>query len=84
MKSISNTTVCGWFYFLFVWQSVMAAFAILGIFGIAFMGGQFGLSKGMRLTQILVMIVTAGIAVASALFLYLICDRALIAPAQQA
>ncbi len=84
MNSISNTTVCGWFYFLFVWQSIMAAFAILGIFGIAFMGGKMGLSKGMRISQSIVLIVTAGIAVASALFLYLVCDRALIAPAQQA
>ena len=77
MKSIANSTVCGWFYFLFVWQSIMAAFAILGVFGVAFMGGKLGLSKGMRLSQIIVMLVSAGIALASALFLYILCERSL-------
>ncbi len=77
MKSISNSTVCGWFYFLFVWQSIMAALAILGVFGLAFMGGKLGLSKGMRLSQTVVMLVSAGIALASALFLYILCDRSL-------
>ncbi len=84
MKSIANSTVCGWFYFLFVWQSIMAAFAILGVFGVAFMGGKLGLSKGMRLSQIVVMLVSAGIALASALFLYILCDRTLVSPSSQA
>ena len=83
MKGITNTTVCGWFYFLFVWQSIMAAFAILGVFGVAFMGSKLGLSKGMRLSQIVVMLVSAGIALASALFLYILCDRTLVAPSEE-
>ena len=78
MQGIASTTVCGWFYFLFVWQSIMAAFAILGVFGVAFMGGKLGLSKGMRLSQMAVLVVSAGIAVASALFMYILCERSII------
>jgi hypothetical protein len=78
MNSIASSTVCGWFYFLFVWQSIMAAFAILGVFGVAFMGGKMGFSKAMRLSQMAVLLVSAGIAVASALFMYILCERAIV------
>ncbi len=83
MKDITNTTVCGWFYFLFVWQSIMAAFAILGLFGVAFMGGKMGIPKAARLAQIATLVVSAGIALASALFLYILCDRTLVAPSEE-
>jgi hypothetical protein len=78
MKSISSGTVCGWFYFLFVWQSVMAALAILGVFGVAFMGGKLGIPKAARLIQVATLVVGAGIAVASALFMYILCERAIV------
>jgi hypothetical protein len=84
LTSISNTTLCNWTYGLFVWQSIMVAFALLGVFGAIFMGSNLGLPKGLRIFQSFVMLLAAGIAAASALFLYLICDRSLLATKEQA
>lgn len=80
LSSMSNATLCNWTYGLFVWQSIMAALAIFTAMGTIFMWKSMGIPKSMAYLKSFVLLLTAGIAVASALFLYLICDRALLSP----
>lgn len=74
MDKISNEVVCGYFYIFFIIFSVWAGLSLLG--GIMI----FAYSK-MNLGQLLFgvfnIILSFGISATSALFLYLICDRAL-------
>lgn len=70
MDTISNEVVCGYFYIFFLVFSVWAGLSILG--GIII----FTTSK-MNLAQLISIILSFGISTTSALFLYLICERAL-------
>ena len=67
---VSNEVVCGYFYIFFLVFSVWAGLSILG--GILI----FTTSK-MNLAQLISIILSCGISTTSALFLYLICERAL-------
>ena len=67
---VSNEVVCGYFYIFFIVFSVWAGLSILG--GILI----FTTSK-MNLAQLISIILSCGISTTSALFLYLICERAL-------
>ena len=72
--SISNSTLCDYFYIFFVIFSVWAGLSLLaGIW-------VFSTSKmtiGMLVAVIINIILSFGISGTSALFLYLICERAL-------
>jgi len=70
MDTISNEVVCGYFYIFFLIFSVWAGLSILG--GIFI----FTTSK-MTLPHLISIILSCGISTTSALFLYLICERAL-------
>lgn len=70
MDKVSNEVVCGYFYIFFIVFSVWAGLSILG--GILI----FTTSK-MNLAQLISIILSCGISTTSALFLYLICERAL-------
>ena len=71
---ISNSTLCDYFYIFFVIFSVWA--------GLSFLAGiwVFSTSKmslGMLVAVIINILLSFGISATSALFLYLICERAL-------
>lgn len=72
--AISNQVVCGYFYLFFVVFSVWAALSVLG-------GLFIFVSSKMPMSQLVYLlfniILSGGIAATQALFLYLICDRAL-------
>ena len=74
MDKISNEVVCGYFYVFFLVFSVWAGLSLLGGIWI------FSASK-MNVAQLISImfniILSFGISATSALFLYLICDRAL-------
>jgi len=71
---ISNKVVCGYFYIFFLIFSVWAGLSLLGgiyIFSISKM------SPGQLMYILFNIILSFGISATSALFLYLICERAL-------
>jgi len=71
---IPNNVLCGYFYVFFVIFSVWAALSVIG--GI-WIFTTSKLSLGLLLTLIFNIILSFGISATSALFLYLICERAL-------
>lgn len=74
MDNISNEVVCGYFYIFFLVFSVWAGLSLLG-------GIWIFASSKMNMSQLIYVmfniILSFGISATSALFLYLICDRAL-------
>lgn len=71
---ISNSVLCGYFYIFFIVYAVIASLSLVG--GIVI----FATSKmpfGQLAAVILNIVLTLGISGTAALFLYLICDRAL-------
>jgi hypothetical protein len=73
-NKISNNVLCGYFYVFFVIFSVWAGLSLLGgvwIFATTKMG------FGMLLAVAFNILLSFGISATSALFLYLICERAL-------
>ena len=73
--NISNAVICDYFYIFFVIFSVFAALSLLG--GIYMFTMSTKMSLPMLVGSIINTILTFGISGTSALFLYLICDRAL-------
>lgn len=74
MDNISNEVVCGYFYIFFLVFSVWAGLSLLGGIWI------FSSSKmniGQLVSILFNVILSFGISATSALFLYLICERAL-------
>ena len=76
MKSISNATICNFFYIFFIAYAIMAAAFVLG--GIWVLA-TIKLPKGVDFVAGLMYIGMLAIVITELLFLYLICDRALIA-----
>ena len=74
MDSISNEVVCGYFYIFFLVFSVWAGLSLLG--GIWIFASS-KMSAGQLVYIMFNIILSFGISATSALFLYLICDRAL-------
>jgi len=71
---ISNTFVCNYFYMFFIVFAVWAAISVLGgVWIYATTKMNFGMLVGILFNIIL----SFGISATSALFLYLICERAL-------
>jgi hypothetical protein len=74
MDNISNEMVCGYFYIFFLVFSVWAGLSLLG--GIWIFASS-KMSAGQLVYIMFNIILSFGISATSALFLYLICDRAL-------
>lgn len=73
--AITNETLCGFFYAFYVVYGVLAALAILALVVMFFSASK--LSTGQLLMNSVGVMLNAGISLTFALFLYLICDRAL-------
>ena len=71
---ISNNVVCNYFYVFFIIFAVWAAISLLG--GV-WIFATTKMSFGMLIGVIFNILLSFGISATSALFLYLICDRAL-------
>ena len=73
-KNISSETVCNFFYFFYVVYAVLAIFTVFSLISLAFMD----LPKNMLVMASVQGILMMSIAVATALFHYLVCARALL------
>ena len=73
--AISDVVICDYFYIFFVIFSVFAALSLLG--GIYMFTMSNKMSLQMLIAVVFNTVMTFGISCATALFLYLICDRAL-------
>jgi hypothetical protein len=73
-ESISSETICGYYYIMFILTCVIVAIAVFGMIGILMskMPLMFKVSSSVQL------LVSGGIAVVGAMFLYIMCDRALL------
>jgi hypothetical protein len=71
---ISNNVLCGYFYVFFVIISVLAAISLMG--GIVIFATS-KMSVGMLFATLFNVVISFGVSTTSALFLYLICERAL-------
>lgn len=72
---ITNSMLCNYFYIFFIIFAVWAGLALLG--GIWIFISRSKMSIGMLISLIINVILSFGISGTTALFLYLICDRAL-------
>ena len=71
---IANSVLCGYFYVFFVIFSFIAAMSLIGGIWI-FISSKMTLP--MLISSIFNIVLTFGVSTTSALFLYLICERAL-------
>jgi hypothetical protein len=71
---IPNSTICGYFYVFFI---IFAVWAALSLLGGVWIFATTKMSLGVLVGIIFNIILSFGISATSALFLYLICDRAL-------
>lgn len=71
---IADTTLCGYFYVFFVIYSVLAALAVVGA---VYMLATTKITGGLVGIVLFSKLISIGILGTTALFLYLICERAL-------
>lgn len=74
MDSIANETLCGYFYIFYL---VFAVFAAISVLGGIWMFMSTKMPVGHLLLFLFNILLSFGISATSALFLYLICERAL-------
>ena len=74
-NKISNSMICNYFYVFFIIFAVWAGLSLLA--GIWIFASRRSMSFGMLMALIINIILSFGISATTALFLYLICDRAL-------
>jgi len=74
-KQISNTTVCGWYYLLFLLNAFIALVAVVGTLMVVF---GMKMQKGMAYAFGFQGLLTVAIATTSSLFMYLVCNRSLL------
>jgi hypothetical protein len=72
---ISNSMLCNYFYIFFMIFAVWAGLSFLG--GIWVFASRKSMTFGMLIALIINIVLSFGISATTALFLYLICDRAL-------
>jgi hypothetical protein len=72
--AIASSTICNYFYIFFVVYSVFAAISLIGGIGIF---ATTKMSGGQLFGMIFNIILSFGLAATSALFFYLMCERAL-------
>jgi hypothetical protein len=73
-KNISSETVCNFFYFFFVLYAVLAFFAVVSLISIFLMP----LPRSVLFVTGVQGFLMIGLALTTALFHYLVCDRALL------
>jgi hypothetical protein len=74
-NKISNSMICNYFYVFFIIFAVWAGLSLLA--GVWIFASRRSMSFGMLMALIINIILSFGISATTALFLYLICDRAL-------
>ena len=74
-NKISNSMICNYFYIFFLVFAVWAGLSLLA--GVWIFASRRSMSFGMLIALIINIILSFGISATTALFLYLICDRAL-------
>ena len=74
-NKISNSMICNYFYIFFIIFAVWAGLSLLA--GVWIFASRRSMSFGMLIALIINIILSFGISATTALFLYLICDRAL-------
>ncbi len=74
-KKISNQTVCSYYYIMFVIAAAAATLAITTIFIIPFLKG---ISPGLKMVQIIGLVIQATLALLATLASYLVCSRSLL------
>ena len=74
LKKISNTTVCTWFYILFV---VNAIVAIVAIISAAYMSLVIKVNVGYKLLYFVMYSLAIAVPLINATFYYVLCERAL-------
>ena len=74
-NKISNSMICNYFYIFFLIFAVWAGLSLLA--GVWIFASRRSMSFGMLIALIINIILSFGISATTALFLYLICDRAL-------
>jgi hypothetical protein len=72
MKEISNETVCGYFYYVFLITAVLAALVLFWELSVVARSPKAGIAGILRTLPTLVL------AVVNTLFIYIICSRALL------
>jgi len=81
MKAITNTTVCNFFYFWFVFYAILLILAIITTIGSVFVAKKLGWAGVALSAQAIITSLLAG---SFAMFYYIICDRALLIKATEA
>jgi len=77
MKSVPSSTICNTYYFLFVGYAVVSAVMLFQfIFGVI---GVKGMGAGVKFALSILYVFALLVGVTLAMFLYLMCDRALLA-----
>ena len=79
-KKIPSTAICNFYYAFFVAYGLIGAIALIGLVVAVF---TVKASKGILAMMIFQNLLMIALAIVLALFQYLVCDRALIAPAVQ-
>ena len=74
LKGISNQTICDWFYFMYL----LALFSAILQVGVLFFGFFKMKNKSQALLLVIASLVGLGIMVTQTLFLYSLCDRAIV------
>jgi hypothetical protein len=73
-KQISNTSICTWFYILFI---VNAVFAFVAIIFVAYMSLAIKMPAAYKLVYIVMYSLAVAVPVINSTFFYIMCDRAL-------
>ena len=74
-KKINNTTVCNFYYIVFVIAVMAGVLAVIALFVIPFIKG---VPPGLKVIQMIGLLSQGALAIAASLAAYLVCDRALI------
>jgi hypothetical protein len=73
-KNISNSTICNFYYFFYIFYAVIAVLTVVATIGLLTM---IKMPKGMMAMYGIQNLIVFALAATSALFHYLVCDRAL-------
>lgn len=77
-KKINSRVVCGYYYILFVINAVLAVLSVLFMIGVL---PFLSLPKGALISNGVLSLFVLALSVVNSLFLYLVCDRALLGQA---
>lgn len=72
--SISNATLCNFFYVFFV---IFMIWGVIGLIGMMWLFATTPMKGSTMIALLFNLVITSGISITAALFHYLVCDRAL-------